>query len=192
MLYMEDWKICAPDHYSLGFQGDHLATEIELSAPLPEGWDLKMDVEKDGKKNIIQLERNGDIFSARLTSAMLAEDGSYFMQVRGTNGDVVRHSNVFLAMVYHSVEAVQAFPSPLPSEFEQMERRLTALNQHPPKPGDGVWLVWNEEREQYEPSEISLSCGIVSQDITSLRVLDRAEYEALPSRDAGTLYFIRG
>lgn len=53
MLYMEDWKICAPDHYSLGFQGDHLATEIELSAQLPEGWDLKMDVEKDGKKNII-------------------------------------------------------------------------------------------------------------------------------------------
>ena len=192
MLSMEDWKIRAPDHYSLGFQGDHLATEIQLSAQLPEGWDLKMDVEKDGKKNIIQLERNGDIFSARLTSAMLAEDGSYFMQVRGTNGDVVRHSNVFLAMVYHSVEAVQAFPSPLPSEFEQMERRLTVLNQHPPKPGDGVWLVWNEEREQYEPSEISLSCGIVSQDITSLRVLDQAEYEALPSRDAGTLYFIRG
>ena len=192
MLYMEDWIVHAPDHYSLGFAGDHLADCIQLSAPLPEGWDLKVDVEREGKKNVIQLQRVGDLFLAQLTSEMLGEDGYYFLQIRGTNGDVVRHSNVILAMVYHSINAAEAFPPVLPSEFQQMERRLTALNQHPPKVGDGVWMVWNAEKEVYEPSDIPVSAGITSQDIGMIRVMDRAEYAALAEKDARTLYLIRG
>ena len=192
MLYMEDWMVRTPDHYSLGFAGDHLAACIELSAPLPEGWDLKVDVEREGKKNVIQLQREGDLFSARLTAEMLGEDGYYFLQIRGTNGDVVRHSNVFLAMVYHSINAAEEFPPVLPSEFQQMERRLTALNQHPPKAGDGVWLVWNEVKEANEPTDIPVSAGIASQDVEAIRVMDRAEYDALAQKDARTLYLIRG
>ena len=111
MLSMENWIVHAPDYYSLGFAGDHLATDFELSAPLPEGWDLKVDVEREGKKNVIQLEREGERFFARLTAEMLGEDGYYFLQIRGTNGDVVKHSNVFLAMVYHSINATEEFPS---------------------------------------------------------------------------------
>ena len=192
MLYMEDWMVRTPDHYSLGFAGDHLAACIELSAPLPEGWDLKVDVEREGKQNVIQLQREGDLFSARLTAEMLGEDGYYFLQIRGTNGDVVRHSNVFLAMVYHSINAAEEFPPVLPSEFQQMERRLTALNQHPPKAGDGVGLVWNVDKEAYEPTDIPVSAGIASQDVEAIRVMDRAEYDALAQKDARTLYLIRG
>lgn len=192
MLYMEDWIVRAPDHYSLGFEGDHLAACIQLSAPLPEGWDLKVDVEREGRKNVIQLQREGDLFSAQLTSEMLGADGYYFLQIRGSNGEVVKHSNVFLAMVYHSINATHEFPPALPSEFQQMERRLTALNQHPPKAGDGVWLVWNVDQEAYEPSDIPFSAGITSQEVGSIRVMDREAYEALPQKDPNTLYLIRG
>ena len=192
MLYMEDWRVHAPEHYSLGFEGDHLAHNLQLTAPLPEGWDLKVDVEKDGKKNIIQLQRDGDVFSAPITSSMLGEDGYYFLQIRGINGEVVRHSNVFLAMVFHSVNAAQAFPDPLPSEFEQMERRLSQLNQHPPRPGEEVWLIWDPEREDYQPSEIPLTAGVSSQEIGMIRVLDQGEYDALGEKDPRTLYLIRG
>ena len=80
----------------------------------------------------------------------------------------------------------------LPSEFQQMERRLTALNQHPPKAGDGVWLVWNVDKEAYEPTDIPVSAGIASQDVEAIRVMDRAEYDALAQKDARTLYLIRG
>ena len=34
--------------------------------------------------------------------------------------------------------------------------------------------------------------GIASDEISTIRVLDLAEYEALPTKDAKTLYFIRG
>ena len=169
-----------------------MAACIQLSASLPEGWDLKVDVEREGKKNVIQLQREGDLFSAQLTSEMLGEDGYYFLQIRGSNGEVVRHSNVFLDMVYHSINATKAFPSPLPSEFQQMERRLTALNQHPPKMGDGVWLIWNVDQEAYEPSDIPVSAGVVSQEIGSIRVMDWEAYEALPQKNPDTLYLIRG
>lgn len=192
MLSMENWIVHAPDHYSLGFSGDHLATDFELSAPLPEGWDLKVDVEREGKKNVIQLEREGERFFARLTAEMLGEDGYYFLQIRGTNGNVVKHSNVFLAMVYHSIDAAEEFPPVLPSEFQQMERRLTALNQHPPKVGDGVWLVWNVDKESYEPTDLPISAGIASQEIDTIQVMDRADYEALAPKDRRTLYLIRG
>ena len=192
MLYMKDWRIRTPEHYSLGFEGDHLAGSIALSAPLPDGWDLKVDVERDGEKNTIQLQREGDVFSAPLTSSMLGKSGYYQLQVRGTCGEVVRHSNVFLAMVCRSIDAPRAFPDPLPSQFEQMERQLTQLYQHPPMPGEGVWLLWDAAQGGYRPSEIPLPQGIDAPEIGAIRVLDRGEYEALPEKSADTLYLIRG
>ena len=101
MIYMTDWNICTPPGFSLGFEGDNEVTSLEISTDLPEGWDLKVDVEKDGQKNIIQLSRDGEVYSALLTASMLADDGTYAMQVRGTLGDLVRHSNLFYATVFN-------------------------------------------------------------------------------------------
>ena len=70
MLYLKDWRICTPPGFSLGFEGDNLAVTLALDTDLPEGWDLKLDVEKEGKKNIIQLERSGQVYSVQLTSSM--------------------------------------------------------------------------------------------------------------------------
>lgn len=157
MLYMKDWEVCAPPGFSLGFEGDNGATVLEVSTDLTEEWDLKVDVEKDGEKNIIQLIRTGMVYSALLTASMLADDGTYAMQVRGTLGDYVRHSNLFYATVFRSINAVDFFPPPLPSEFEQMEDRLTSINDNPPMPGEnGYWMIWNPDKKEYEESDIPL------------------------------------
>lgn len=157
MLYMKDWEVCAPPGFSLGFEGDNGATVLEVSTDLTEEWDLKVDVEKDGKKNIIQLTKTGMVYSALLTASMLADDGTYAMQVRGTLGDYVRHSNFFYATVFRSINAVDFFPPPLPSEFEQMEDRLTSINDNPPMPGEnGYWMIWNPDKKEYEESDIPL------------------------------------
>lgn len=157
MLYMKDWEVCAPPGFSLGFEGDNGATVLEVSTDLTEEWDLKVDVEKDGEKNIIQLTRTGMVYSALLTAPMLADDGTYAMQVRGTLGDYVRHSNLFYATVFRSINAVDFFPPPLPSEFEQMEDRLTSINDNPPMPGEnGYWMIWNPDKKEYEESDIPL------------------------------------
>ena len=55
VLYMQDWHICVPADFSLGFEGDNNAVALEISTDLPEGWDLKVDVEKDGEKKIRQI-----------------------------------------------------------------------------------------------------------------------------------------
>lgn len=160
MIYMTDWNICTPPGFSLGFEGDNEVTSLEISTDLTEDWDLKVDVEKDGQKNIIQLSRDGEVYSALLTASMLADDGTYAMQVRGTLGDQVRHSNLFYAMVFNSINAVDAFPPLLPSEFEQMEDRLTDINNNPPKPGtNGTWLIFNPDSGEYEESDIPLPEG---------------------------------
>ena len=157
MLYMQDWHICVPADFSLGFEGDNNAVTLEISTDLPEGWDLKVDVAKDGEKNIIQLNRRDNVYYALLTSSMLADDGVYEMQVRGTLGDQVRHSNIFLSHVHNSINATDAFPPPLPSEFEQMEDRLTSINNNPPQPGEnGYWLIWDPDDMEYKESDIPL------------------------------------
>lgn len=200
MLIMTNWYICAPPKFCLGFEGDNEAVVLEISTDLTDKWDLKVDVEKDGQKNIIQLQRVGQVYSALLTASMLADDGQYLMQVRGTLGEQVRHSNIFYATVHDSINAVDAFPPPLPSEFEQMEERITELNQHPPRPGqDGFWEIWNPYSGRYEPSDIPLPAGggggtgnVSSQEVNVIKVLDRAEYDELPQKDPRTLYLIRG
>nr|DAP24350.1 MAG TPA: hypothetical protein [Caudoviricetes sp.] len=176
MLIMTNWYICTPPKFCLGFEGDNEAVALEISTDLTDEWDLMVDVEKDGQKNIIQLQRVGQLYSALLTASMLADDGQYLMQVRGTLGEQVRHSNIFYATVHDSINAVDAFPPPLPSEFEQMEERITELNQHPPRPGlDGFWEIWNPESGQYEASDIPLpeSGGGTSYNIGHGLKLDR-------------------
>lgn len=157
VLYMQDWHICVPADFSLGFEGDNNAVTLEISTDLPNGWDLKVDVAKDGEKNIIQLNRRDNVYYALLTSSMLADDGVYEMQVRGTLEDQVRHSNIFLSHVHNSINATDAFPPPLPSEFEQMEDRLTSINNNPPQPGEnGYWLIWDPDDMEYKESDIPL------------------------------------
>ena len=200
MLSMTNWYICTPPKFCLGFEGDNEVVALEISTDLTDEWDLTVDVEKNGQKNIIQLQRVGQVYSALLTSSMLADDGQYLMQVRGTLGEQVRHSNIFYATVHDSINAVDAFPPPLPSEFEQMEERITELNQHPPRPGqDGFWEIWNPDSGQYEASDILLPEGggggtgnVSSQELNVIKVLDRVEYDELPQKDPRTLYLIRG
>ena len=103
MLIMTDWYICTPPKFCLGFEGDNEVVALEISTDLTDEWDLKVDVEKSGQKNIIQLQRVGQVYSALLTASVLADDGQYLMQVRGTLGEQVRHSNIFYATVHDSI-----------------------------------------------------------------------------------------
>lgn len=48
----------------------------------------------------------------------------------------------------------------LPSEFYQIERTITDINNHPPTPGTGgYWMIWNPAKRKYEESTVPLPDG---------------------------------
>ena len=121
------------------------------------------------------------------------------MQLKAVQGDVVRHTNVIRVPVQNSLSGDAQWPT-LPTEFSQAEQRIAEYNAHPPVPGpNGYWMLWDVDLDKYVESDIPLpeGCGggsgnVWSQDISTIDVLDRAEYDALPEKNPKTLYLIRG
>lgn len=120
-------------------------------------------------KNVVDLERTGDVLWVDLTRDILASDGLYRCQLRGLKGDTVAHSNQFELLVSGSINAVEAFPGVEPSELAQMEARVTqakadavaaadraeAAAVHPPKlSGDQTWMVWDLESGAYQDTGV--------------------------------------
>lgn len=166
MLTMTNWRLCVPPDYTIGFQGDHLTQIFAVETDLPDGWSLKLDVECAGRKNIIDLTRTDAVHSAVLTAAMLADDGLYTGQLRGLCGEQVAHSNTFQLRVLHSINATKAFPDLLPSEFEQMEARVTDLKEQTEQaavvaastpyiaPENQHWMVYHRDAGAYVDSGV--------------------------------------
>lgn len=159
---MRDWRIVAPERYAIGFEGDHLVHRLSIRTDAPAGWSFKLDAALGGRKNVIDLNRDGDTLWVELTRDMLPEAGLYRAQVRGLCGEAVRHSGLFYLDVGRSIGAVEGFPEAVPSELAQMEARMTALKAqtediaaHPPKPGEGgVWQVWDPAVGAYVDSGV--------------------------------------
>ena len=75
------------------------------------------------------------------------------------DGVTVRHTNQIQVYIPASLSGDAQWPE-VPSEFTQMEQRLQDLNRHPPTPGaDGMWMLWDPDTGQYEPSDIPLPEG---------------------------------
>lgn len=161
ILQMLNWRIELSQSLYLGFKGDNNANTLTLTTDFTDEYDLKLDVELAEQKNIIQLAKTADkTYSVLLTRDMLGTDGLYKAQIRGTMGDIIKHSNIFYLRIGDSINAADSFPPELPSEFEQMERRLTAINNNPPKASDtGYWLLYNPETGEYAQSDIPLPKG---------------------------------
>lgn len=52
----------------------------------------------------------------------------------------------------------------LPSEFYQIERTITDINNHPPTPGtNGYWMIWNPTTRKYEESTVPLPDGTLPE-----------------------------
>lgn len=155
MITFSDWTIasCGPP---IAMQYDNLSRELAVLGDLPEGWKWDMLMECDKQLNIITLAPIEGGVGVTLTEDMLSLSGVYFMQLRGTQGEVVRHTNIIQAFIPKSLSGDAQWPE-VPSEFSQMEARMQELNEHPPKPGpDGFWLIWDLDSHAYETSDIPL------------------------------------
>ena len=170
MIRLDNWRVLMEVRdRELGYESDHLHRRLEIATDLDAGWAVKLDMALGKAKNVVDLERTGDVLWVDLTRDILASDGLYRCQLRGLKGDTVAHSNQFELLVSGSINAVEAFPSVEPSELAQMEARVTqakadavaaadraeAAAVHPPKlSGDQTWMVWDLESGAYQDTGV--------------------------------------
>lgn len=121
MIEFRDWTLDAP-HGALAHQYDNLSRNLVVHGDLPGGFDWAMLVDVDGRKNIIALlPVDDETVGCALTANMLPLSGHYKMQLRGTMGDVVRHTNSIIVFVPGSIIGDGQWPE-VTSEFRQLER----------------------------------------------------------------------
>ena len=157
VIHYEDWRLWADPGLAIARQYDNLTRRLEITGDLPEGWDWTLLVEADREHlDLIALRPMEGGLGVDLTAEMLALSGYYTIQLRGNQGELVRHTNQVRIFIPDSLSGDANWPE-VPSEFSQVEANIRELGEHPPIPGDeGFWLTWDLERDEYVTSDLPL------------------------------------
>ena len=163
MIIFKDWTLSGPMEV-IARQYDNLSRVLLVTGDLPGGYTWDMLVQVGRAMDIIHLYPMEGGVGAVLTEDQLSQSGYYQMQLRGIQGDVVRHTNVIQALIPPSLSGSGQWPT-VPSEFSQMEARMREIVAHPPIPGDnGCWQLWDPNTGEYAESEFPLPEGAGGQD----------------------------
>ena len=154
MIEFKNWTLTGDG--LLARQYDNLSRRVEVVGDLPEGWEWELLVQVGDVMDVIRLSPMEGGVGHPLTAEQVSIPGYYTAQLRGRQGEVVRHTNTVQCFVSKSLSGDAKWPE-LPSEFSQAEERIAELNAHPPKPGtNGFWMLWDAETGVYENSEVPL------------------------------------
>lgn len=176
----------------LGYQYDHLSRELVVTGDLPEGWEWSMLVKVGDAMDILTLTPIEGGVGTTLTRDQLSIGNVYYaLQLRGTRGEVVRHTNVVQVFIPRSISGDGQWPE-VPSAFTALEHRLAELAAHPPIPGEkGYWKVWNPDTDTYEESEFPLPSGsggfsgpVTPEDTTFYQQIESKNLLNLPDQTA--------
>lgn len=156
-LNFTSWILCPSGPTSIGYQYDNLTDVLQVTGTIPTGWSWDLMVQCGTNLNIIPMEQAEDgSLSVVLTAEMIPLTGYYTMQLRATQGELVKYTNQFHAYVGASLSGDAQWPT-VPTEFTQVEQNILDLNQHPPYPGDeGYWMTWDLESGAYVQSQLPL------------------------------------
>lgn len=182
ILLFSDWVLSKPQGGLLGYQYDNLTRELVVQGDLPKGWAWDILVSASGKGDTWPLALGDGEASITLTDDNLSVRGEYYLQLRGTNGDQVRHTNVVTAYNSRSLSGAGQWPT-LPTEWIQAEKDIKELNAHPPVPGsNGYWLLWDLSSHSYQESDLPVPVGPAGPP----NVLEIGTVETLPADQQAT------
>ena len=158
ILTFQNWVITKPPG-SLGYQYDNDSQVLTLGGTLPEGYTWDALVQSGQNFDVWNLEPSENGPTITLSEDNLANTGEYYVQIRGTNGEVVQHTNIVSLYVPRSLVGPGTWPT-LPTEFAQAEQNIKELNAHPPIPGEnGYWLLWDLAESAYRESQLPVPVG---------------------------------
>ena len=182
ILLFSDWVLSKPQGGLLGYQYDNLTRELVVQGDLPEGWTWDILVSASGKGDTWPLALGDGQASITLTDDNLSVRGEYYLQLRGTNGDQTRHTNVITAYNSRSLSGAGQWPT-LPTEWIQAEKDIKELNAHPPVPGsNGYWFLWDLSSHSYQESDLPVPVGPAGPP----NVLEIGTVETLPADQPAT------
>lgn len=182
ILLFSDWVLSKSQGGLLGYQYDNLTRELVVQGDLPEGWTWDVLVSASGNSDTWPLALGNGQASITLTDDNLSVRGEYYLQLRGTNGDQVRHTNVITAYNSRSLSGAGQWPT-LPTEWIQAEKDIKELNAHPPVPGsNGYWLLWDLSSRSYQQSDLPVPVGPAGPP----NVLEIGTVETLPADQPAT------
>lgn len=154
MVIFNNWTISETGGV-LAYQYDNKTRVLLVSGDLPDGWTWDMLVSVDGNLDIIRLSPMEGGVGVVLTAEMLALPGYYVMQLRGTQGELVRHTNQMTVFIPPSLSGDANWPE-IPSEFTQLEQRVNEAAEHYPQIGeDATWLTYDVESGAWKDTGVS-------------------------------------
>ena len=181
ILTFSNWKITKPSG-TLGYQYDNDSQVLTLGGILPEGYTWDALVQSGQNFDVWNLEPSENGPTITLSEDNLANTGEYYVQIRGTNGEVVQHTNIVSLYVPRSLVGPGTWPT-LPTEWIQAEKDIKELNAHPPVPGlNGYWLLWDLSSHSYQESDLPVPVGPAGPP----NVLEIGTVETLPADQPAT------
>ena len=134
MITVSGRKVNVPcEDRFIGFEGDNGVHAVVLKILNTEmsDFDFKIDVlqrDKNIAEPIKEVLSDGVLLSWLIKKEHIQRGGNLSAQVRAFSGDeLVWHSDEFCLLAKASINATESFPSPLPNEFEEMEKRITQM-----------------------------------------------------------------
>lgn len=154
MITFNNWVIS--NSGLIAYQFDNLSAYLEITGDIPTGWTWNLYLQSGANLNIVSLTETENGIGIELTAEMLALSGDYYIQLQGTQGDVVKHTNIIRVYIPTSLSGNVQWPT-VPSEFTQVEQRIQTLNSNPPYPGDnGYWMIYDIDSGAYIQSSLPL------------------------------------
>lgn len=122
MIRFDDWEIFCTGQL-LAMQHDNLTRELAVAGDLPEGYEWEALVQTGKYSDIIPLPLTDKGAAVTLTAEQLSQSGAYSIQLRGTLGEKVRHTNVIRVTVGRSMSGDEFWPE-IPSSFTNFEKQV--------------------------------------------------------------------
>lgn len=170
MIVFDHWRLVETGGV-LAHQYDNMTRRLLVTGDIPEGWTWDMLVSVGKELDIIRLSQMEDGIGAVLTAEMLALSGHYTMQLRGTQGELVRHTNQIMVFIPPSLSGDARWPE-VPSEFSQMEQRINEAAEHYPRIGeDDTWLTYDVGSGEWKDTGVSAAGGDALTDEEILQCL---------------------
>ena len=122
MITFNNWEIACPDHF-LAHQHDNLSHQIRVVGEVPTDYTWEALLQVEWNFDILPMQFDAEGLYCDLTAGHLATEGHYQLQLRGTRGEEVKHTNQIRVYVPGSLSGDTAWPE-IPSAFKKYEARL--------------------------------------------------------------------